>query len=92
MDFKEIENPWSHYQLPDGTKIRIRHVLISVKHVGINEDGTPRYDLNFSAIAVTEPATVPLADVYGDERARNNYANALGVLTEMPLIKKTDLQ
>ncbi len=118
MDFNEISNPWSHYELPDGTKIRIRHVLTSVKHTGTNDDGSLRYDCSFSAIAVTEPVTqtgpVPFSPIephiyspdyqamgdcrvcgHGPEKPWHRYsnaANALGVLTEMPLIKKTDLQ
>ncbi len=59
MEFREIENPWSSYELPDGTKIKIRHVLTAIKHT----DGTPRYDLTFSAIAVTEPAIQPKLDL-----------------------------
>ncbi len=88
MDFAEISNPWSSYQLPDGTKIRIRHVLTAVKHVGTNDDGSPRYDCSFSAIAVTEPPVTPAPYAAGIA----NAVNSLGVLTEMPLIKKTDLQ
>ncbi len=127
MEFRELSNPWSQYELPDGTKIRIRHVLTAVKRTGTNDDGSPRYDCSFSAIAVTEPVTMlPVAPIAvkcfcgwsGDQsnlkyeiaddmrhcpkchavfkpspsNMMANAANALGVLTEMPIIKKTDLQ
>ncbi len=94
MEFKELSNPWSQYELPDGTKIRIRHVLTAVKRTGTNDDGSPRYDCSFSAIAVTEPPVTQEAGTRHDSHqfGRANAANALGVLMEMPLIKKTDLQ
>jgi hypothetical protein len=57
MTFDELSNPWSEYLLPDGRKMRIRHVLIDVVPAGIMPDGQPAYNLKFSMPLIwIEPA------------------------------------
>lgn len=90
MDFKELNNPWSEYLLPDGRKLRVRHILTQVDPNGIlDAEGNQQFNLTFSCIAVAEQVT-PTTQV----SFAGNAADALAAAIEMPLspIKKTDLQ
>jgi len=96
MDFTEIENPWSSYVLPDGRRLRVRHILIQVERhpFDVGTDGDPPYNLTFSAIAViTEPITAGDQANFDLADGHDAAANALGVAMEMPLcpVKKSDL-
>lgn len=55
MDFEELSNPWSHYKLPDGRTMRVRHILTDVLQTGTDPDGLPMYHLNFGAMVHIEP-------------------------------------
>lgn len=55
MDFEELSNPWSHYKLPDGRTMRVRHILTDVLQTGIDPEGLPMYHLNFGAMVHIEP-------------------------------------
>lgn len=55
MDFFEIANPWSIYSLPDGRKMRVRHVLVDVMKTGDDSDSNPVYAMNFQLVAYIEP-------------------------------------
>ena len=48
MNFDELSNPWSEYLLPDGRKMRIRHILVEVTQDGVGPDGNPNYNLNYA--------------------------------------------
>jgi hypothetical protein len=51
IEFAEETNPWSVYICEDGTRFRIRHVLVSVHATGEKlPNGSPQHELQFSQI------------------------------------------
>lgn len=77
MDFRELSNPWSEYELPDGRKVRVRHILTDVTQTGIDADGHAQYHLNFGVMVHIEPTEKQKAAVIeqsnkAQEAAGNN--------------------
>lgn len=56
MKFDPICEGWDTYCLEDGTEVRNRTILVSVKRREgqFHEDGSPVYDLNFQQIVHIE--------------------------------------
>jgi hypothetical protein len=63
MTFDELSNPWSEYLLPDGRKMRVRHILMNVVLTGSGAD--EQLSVNFAPpIVWIEPISPedPLAE------------------------------
>ena len=75
MDFKEISNPWSEFVLPDGRKMRCRHILMDVIQTGTDPDGVPIYHLSFSAMIHIEPTEQQKSEITEQSRAAQSSDN-----------------
>jgi hypothetical protein len=54
IDFEEIEERWNVYKLKDGTTLKVRLIVTSVKRLKKhNPDGTPLYLINSQNVVRT---------------------------------------
>lgn len=54
-DFETVSEPFSVYILPDGRRLRTKHVLTEVTQTGIDADGHAIYNVNFQPVIAMEP-------------------------------------
>ncbi len=56
MKFQTDSEPWTTYKLEDGTEVRTKIVLVSVKRKDghFQPDGQPAYDIGFQQIVHVE--------------------------------------
>lgn len=87
-EFKEIINPWSEYELPDGRRCRVRHVLTECKQTGIDDNGVAIFQMSFAGICVMEEAPTM---TMGWPLLESGLGNRVA-LGPNPSRKKTDIQ
>jgi hypothetical protein len=55
INFKATEEPWSTYQFEDGTKLRVRPVVMKVQRTAeFDNEGKPIYRLAIGTIVFTD--------------------------------------
>ena len=55
MDFETVSEPFSVYVMPDGRKMRVKHILTEVTQTGVDVDGYAIYNVQFSPVIALEP-------------------------------------
>lgn len=68
LTFKAIQEPWTTYQLEDGSLVRVRLNLVRVTQVGYLDNGLPNLNCQFAQIMDYVPTDVVKADA--ERRAR----------------------
>jgi hypothetical protein len=48
--------PWASYTLEDGTRLRVKVVLVKVFRVGVDDAGGPKYECQFQQILDVTPS------------------------------------
>lgn len=55
MEFETVLEPFSVYTMPDGRKMRVKHILTEVTQTGIDADGRAIYNVQFTPVIALEP-------------------------------------
>lgn len=79
MEFKELLEPWSHYLLPDGRKMRCRHILMDIIQTGIDQDGNAQFHLNFGAMVHIEPTEEQTRKIIEESNRAQAVAESKGL-------------
>lgn len=56
VEFVADAEPWCRYTLDDGSVVRIRVMLVRCTRDGLNEDGSPKYELQLQQIVDVTPS------------------------------------
>lgn len=90
MDFETVSEPFSVYIMPDGRRMRVKHILTEVTQTGVDSDGHAMWNVQFTPVIAIEPTPEQNARII--EQAKAIQAEAAAQQPPARLVKRSDLQ